>query len=161
MNRGDGTFADRAPEAGLDPPPHGAYEPTTFRGKRVARSVRCAATGDFDLDGRPDVVVQAFNGRPWLLMNRWPKRPWVGFRLTGTRGNREAIGAVVRLKVGGKTLTRQVQAAGGYIAQSSLALHFGLGKAERVDDCEITWPGGKKQVLGPVALGTVHRVQEP
>ena len=161
MNAGDGTFSIRSAEAGLDPPPRGAYDPGEREGKRIARSSRAAATGDFDADGRVDVIVNNFNGAPYLLMNRWPKKRWVGFRLEGTRSNRDAIGAVVRLRVGGRTLTRQVHAAGGYLAQSSLALTFGLGDADRVDGCEITWPGGRKQTLEVGALDTVHRVKEP
>jgi hypothetical protein len=161
VNRGDGTFRDATTEAGLDPPPGGENARTVFPDRATARSARCAVTADFDGDGRLDLLVGMFNDRVNLFMNRWPARSWVGFRLVGRGANREAIGAVVRLRVGGKTLTRQVQAAGGYLAQSSRTLHFGLGDATRVDSAEVTWPDGTKQTLGQVRLGVVNRVEPP
>ena len=160
MNRGDGTFEDRAKAFGLDPMPGGNFLPTRIGGNSAARSSRAAATADFDGDGRVDVIVDDFNDRPMLLVNRWPARPWIGLKLVGTRNNKDAVGAVARLKVGGRTLTRQVQAAGGYLAQSSLTLHFALGDATKVDACEVTWPGGRKQVVTDLALGRVNRVVE-
>jgi hypothetical protein len=161
MNQDGRTFVDQAAAAGLEPLPGGPLLPGKFRGRTISRSSRAAATADFDADGRMDLVVSNFNDRALLYMNRWKPRPWVGFRLRGTRSNRDAIGAVVRLHVGGRVLTRQVHAAGGYLAQSSLTLHFGLGSAERVDRAEVTWPDGRKQDLGQVTLGKVHGVEEP
>lgn len=93
-------------------------------------------------------------------MNRWPARSWVSFRLRGTRCNRDAVGAVVRLTVGDRLLVRQVDAAGGYLAQSSKTLHFALGDAKRIDACEIRWPWGKIQRLDRPALNRVHSVVE-
>ena len=159
-NRGDGTFANATYEAGLDPPPGGSLAPGTLGGRTVSRSGRSAAIGDFDGDGRPDVVVNNFNDAPFLLMNRTPRRSWVGLRLVGTHGNAAAIGAVVRLKVGSKTLTRQVHAAGGYLAQSTNELLFGLGDATSASG-EITWPGGRRQPLTIDRVDRVIRIEEP
>ncbi len=82
---------------------------------------------DFDGDGRLEIVVNNFNDQPYFFKNRLPAKNWVAFRLRGTRSNRDAIGAVVRLYQGDKIMTRQVQGACGYLSQSSRTLHFGLG----------------------------------
>jgi hypothetical protein len=164
MNDGRGHFVNKAKELGLDPMPGGTYAREPIGGKAAARSSRAVASADFDDDGRLDLVVNDFNDKPLLLMNRWPARSWVAFRLRGTKGSRDAVGAVVRIRLGEKTLTRQVQAAGGYLAQSSLMLHFGLGDAKAVDACEITWPGGARQSLRPgvdFSLGRVNAVEQP
>ena len=77
-------------------------------------------------------------------------------RLSVRYGAKEAVGAVVRVTVGRRTLVRQVHAAGGYLAQSSQVLHFGLGNATRIDRVEVRWPRGRTQVLTDVEPGRVH-----
>lgn len=161
MNRGDGTFEDRSKQAGLDPPPGGAYLTKSFGGKRATKSARCTASGDFDGDGRPDFVMNNFNERAYLYMNRYPERSWLGFRLRGTQSNRDAIGALVTLRVGGRTQVRQVESAGGYLSQSSRALRFGLGDAKSVESCEILWPSGVRQTVPVAKLNAVIDVVEP
>jgi hypothetical protein len=163
MNRGDGTFADRAEETGIEPPPRGIFLPQRIQGRPAVRSSRCAATGDFDGDGRLDIVVNNFNDQPYFFKNVAPKKNYVAFRLRGTRSNRDAIGAVVRLYQGGKVLTRQVHGACGYLAQSSHALHFGLGDRPAVERVEITWPGGVVQTLAgdAITLNARNDITEP
>ena len=68
-------------------------------------------------------------------------------KLAGTRSNRDAIGARVRLSAGGKTMTRQVEAGSGYASEAMLPIHFGLGNAIKIDSAEITWPSGLVQML--------------
>jgi hypothetical protein len=161
MNDGHGTFADRSRAFGIDPPPGGNYLEKPVGGQPAARSSRSAATGDFDRDGRVDLAVNNFNDRATIYRNRFPKRRYVAFRLEGTRSNRDAVGAVVRVRAGGRTMVRQVHAAGGYLAQSSHALHFGLGDAQAIEWCEIRWPAGRVQILENLAADRVHRVVEP
>ena len=79
----------------------------------------------------------------------------------GRGGNRDAIGALVHLTVGGRVLVRQVNAAGGYLAQSSKTLHFGLGDATSIDRCEIRWPDGTTQTLEGLGIDRRHDVTEP
>ena len=71
------------------------------------------------------------------------------------RSSRDALGAVVRLTAGGKTMTRQVEAGSGYASESMRPLHFGLGGADHVDAIEITWPGGFVQRLEGRSLAAV------
>jgi hypothetical protein len=162
-NNGDGTFTDTPRDAGIDPPPGGPL--LGFRmgspPKEATRSSRCAAVSDFDGDGRLDIAVNNFNDRAWLFMNRWPQRSWIAFRLRGRGANTDAIGAVVRLHAGKRVMVGQVQAAGGYLAQSSKTVHFGLGDAGAVDRCEIRWPGGKVQTIEKPAANRVHTIEEP
>jgi len=171
MNEGDGTFRDRAGELGIEPPPGGPYLPEKIRGRPAAKSSRSAAVADFDGDGRLGIVVNNFNGPPYFFKNRFPRKNWVAFRLRGTRSNRDAIGAVVRLyrrssgpvsRLGGReVLTRAGLGACGYLAQSSRTLHFGLGERADIDRVEITWPSGLRQVLKGVVANRRHDVVEP
>ncbi|HET6882314.1 MAG TPA: CRTAC1 family protein [Pirellulales bacterium] len=161
MNRGDGTFVDAAAAEGIEPPREGRFLPEKIGGKPAARSSRCAATADFDGDGRLDLVVNNFNDRPYLYVNQFPQQNFVQFRLVGTRSNRDAIGALVKLHWGDRVMVRQVQAAGGYLSQSSKTLHFGLGKQDRIERIEIRWPSGIEQTLESPPINTLTEIREP
>jgi hypothetical protein len=161
MNNGDGTFADRAEAVGIEPPVHGLYLEETIGGERAARSSRCAAVADFDGDGRLQIVTNNFNDIPYLFKNRFPRKNYLAFRLRGTRSNRDAIGAVVRLHTGREVMVRQVNPAGGYLSQSSKTVHFGLGDRQRVDRVEITWPRGARQVIDAPEINRLHDIVEP
>jgi hypothetical protein len=115
---------------------------------------------DFDGDGRLEIVTNNFNDRPYFFANRLPRRNYVAFRLTGTKSNRDAIAAVVRLWIGKTVMVRQVNPAGGYLSQSSRVLHFGLGDRSNVDRVEIRWPSGIVQTLENPAINTLHQVRE-
>jgi hypothetical protein len=155
-NNGDGTFTDRAADLGIEPPSRGLYLDEKIRGMACPRSSRSAACADFDGDGRLDLVVNNFNDRPYYFRNRLPPRNYLALRLQGTRSNRDAIGAVVRLYAGKEVMTRQVSPASGYLAQSSRTVHFGLGDRAQIDRVEIVWPSGTVQHLASPALNTCH-----
>ncbi|HEV3339196.1 MAG TPA: CRTAC1 family protein [Pirellulales bacterium] len=161
LNQGDGTFLNRAALEGVEPPAAGRDLPEPIGHKRAARSSRCGVTGDFDGDGRLDLVVNNFNDHPYYLKNQFPKRHYVAFRLRGTKSNWDAIGAVVRLRVGERVMVRQVHCAGGYLSQSSKTLHFGLNDAAQIQSVEIQWPSGTTQKLGSVEIDRLHRLTEP
>jgi len=132
-----GRFTDVSNEAGT-----GSALPGLHRG---------AVFADFDRDGRIDVAVSVINAPIELWWNRSePARHWLQLRLTGKRSNRSAIGAVVRVKAGGREQMRTVTASVGYASSSDLTVHFGLGEAARAM-VEIHWPSGCVQTLGEVA----------
>jgi hypothetical protein len=161
MNRGDGTFADRAKELGAEPPRRGKYG-APIGDRAAARSSRSAAVADFRGVGRLDLVVNNFNDQPYFFQNRLPRRNYVQFRLKGTKCNRDAVGAILRLHCGKEVMMRQVQSACGYLAQSSRTIHFGLGDRRDVDKVEITWPGrAVPQVIERPAINRLHQIIEP
>jgi hypothetical protein len=161
MNNGDGTFTDHAQAEAIEPPPGGFYQKVPISGQPAARSSRAAAVADFANRGRLDIVVNNFNDAAYYFRNQFPSKNYVQFRLTGTKSNREAIGAVVNVRVGNSILTRQVHPAGGYLAQSSRTLHFGLGEHKHIDRVEILWPGQKTaQVIEGVAINQRHDIVE-
>lgn len=160
MNDGKGRFTDRSREEGIDPPRSGTNLPGRVAGKKAVRSSRCAVAGDFDGDGRLDLITNNFNDQPYYLKNQFPNGNSIRFALTGTRSNRDAIGALVRLYAGGRTMVRQVDAAGGYLSRGSKTLHFGLGDLPRVDRVVIRWPSGLKQTILKPEVNRLHRIQE-
>jgi hypothetical protein len=106
---------------------------------------RGLAVGDFDNDGRIDALVVDCEGKPLLLHNETRDAGhWIGFRLIGAgRSNRSAYGAVVTLKAGKQTLTRQCQTGGSYLSASDARVHFGLGDTKSLESVSIRWPDGK------------------
>jgi hypothetical protein len=161
MNQGDGTFQDQATTMGIEPLARGRFLAKQIAGRDAARSSRTAAAADFFGDGRLSIVVNNFNDQPYFFKNEGLRRNYVAFRLRGTKSNRDAIGAVVRLHQKGKVMTRQVQAGGGYLSQCSRTIHFGLGDQPEIDEVEITWPSGTRQHLENVQANTCQDVTEP
>ncbi|HEV3021960.1 MAG TPA: CRTAC1 family protein, partial [Pirellulales bacterium] len=159
-NDGDETFSDVASQEGIEPPADGLFLSERIGGAPAARSSRCAATADFDGDGRLELLVNNFNDRPYYFKNRFPRRHYTAFRLHGTKSSRDAVGAVVKLTVGARTLVRQVESTGGYLSQSSKTLHFGLGDEARIDRVEIRWPSGTQTFIEAPAVDRLHEISE-
>lgn len=163
MNDGRGKFVDRAFDARVEPPAKGSFLNERIADRQCPRSSRCAATFDFDGDGRLDLIVNNFNDAPYLLHNEFRGGRYVAFRLHGRRGPRDAVGATVRIEDGssGRMWTRQLHAAGGYLSHSTKLVHFGVGDRERLERVEIRWPSGARQMLAGLAVDQVHDVLEP
>jgi hypothetical protein len=124
------------------------YHKTGKLNVRGVASSRSAVVADFDGDGDLDIVTSEFNDAPQVLMSNLSDKRQIHFvqiKLAGTTSNRDGLGAVVRVKAGGKTLTQQNDGKSGYLSQSSLPLYFGLGDATNIDAVEVTWPSGTKQ----------------
>jgi len=161
MNQGNGTFLDQAQSCGIEPPRDGIYLEDRIQDRYAVRSSRCAATADFDNDGRIDILTNNFNHEPYYFRNEFPTQNFLALRLTGTASNRDAIGAVVTVSAGNRRQIRLLQGASGYLSQSSKTLHFGLGSAARVDAVEILWPSGRRQSLSELAINQILEVTEP
>src|SRR5205085_9425269 len=99
---------------------------------------RGAAFGDFDNDGRTDVLLVDEEGAAILLHNELKtQNHWLGIRLIGTKSNRDGIGARITVTAGGKPYVRDVQLAGGYLSAHDPRAHFGLGPATHIDRLQI------------------------
>jgi hypothetical protein len=95
-----------------------------------------------------------------LLRNLGGPNHWVEFRLVGTRSNRDAVGARVRVLAGGRWQTRVVAAGSGFLSAHSLVQHVGLGPASTVERAEIDWPAGHRTVHGPLPGDRRHEIRE-
>ena len=132
--------------------PHEVGVPDWYRG---------AAFGDLDGDGRVDAVVTRIGGTPALLRNTsGAGNHWLRLQLTGSRGNRDAIGARVHIVTASGEQWNHVTTAVGYASSSEPAVHFGLGKNDRAIVVEIAWPSGGRQRLENVKADQNLRIEE-
>jgi hypothetical protein len=122
---------------------------------------RGSAFSDIDGDGDLDVILTQVAGPPVLLRNdqRFGHH-WLRLKLVGTRSNRDAIGAWIKARVGGQSLSRQVMPTRSYLSQSELPVTIGLGHFDKVESVEIIWPSGTKQKVSP-QLDRVTVITEP
>ncbi len=123
---------------------------------------RGVAAGDFDNDGGIDIAVSRLNESAFFLDNLSAGRNWVGFRLQGTRSNRDGIGARVKLVLpSGASQYEHVSTANGIYSASDKRVHFGLGEESRIASVEIRWPSGKVQIVKEPAVNREHKIVEP
>jgi hypothetical protein len=159
LNRGaDRGFQDIADTLGAE-----------FATPKVGRG---AAFADIDADGDLDIVITTNAGPAFLYRNELlssATRPapspsnaarTLRLKLRGVTSNRDAIGALVRVTVGGQRLSRFVKTGSSYLSQSELPLTFGLGSAAAADDVSIEWPGGQHERLGALKAGAEYEINE-
>jgi hypothetical protein len=147
LNVGAGKFRDVAADVG------GAYEKS-----KVGRGL---AFADFDRDGDLDILMTTNNGPAYLFRNdQSAGHRSIRFRLIGTKSNRDAIGANVRIFYNGQIQSRMVHGGSSYLSQSELPVTFGLGKQDKIDRVVIDWPSGKSEEFKSLAAGQTYDITE-
>lgn len=148
VNAGDGTFLDLSAASQADD-------------DGFSRGV---AFADYDRDGRMDLYVVNQNGSPRLYRNVTPYdgRHWLEVQTVGTLSNRDGCGARVIVSIGGHRLLRQVFCGStGLASGSDRVLHFGLGKVSKIDQMDILWPSGIREIVHNIGVDQMLTVTEP
>jgi hypothetical protein len=130
---------------------------STFASPKVARG---AAYADIDNDGALDVLMTTNGGRAYLFHNEGVTNRSLRIKLSGTKSNRDGIGAVITVVSGGDKQTKMVRSGSSYLSQSELVATFGLGQKTKADSIEIQWPSGQVDKLANVNAGQTVTVQE-
>ena len=143
LNDGKDTFRDVAKTAG---------EP--FAAPKVGRGL---AYGDFDRDGDIDLLFTTNGGPARLFRNDLQSRNRsLRFQLAGTKSNRDAVGAIVRIFHQGTFQTRMVKSGSSYLSQSELPVTFGVGGRDRVERVVIAWPSGRVDEFKDIETGRAY-----
>jgi hypothetical protein len=122
---------------------------------------RGAAFADFDNDGNMDIVVANAGDPPLLLHNSGGAgNHFLNFKLVGTKSNRDAMGARIKLRAGDLSQIREISGGGSYLSQSDLRAHFGLGRRPGAEMIEVTWPSGAHQVFHDVEADKFYVIEE-
>ncbi len=144
INLTDGSFVDASGVLGIDFEDDG----------------RAVVSADWDGDGDLDLWLRNRTGPQLRLMRNDAAegRSWLSLELVGTRCNRDAVGARVKIQSGWDELIRTVRCGDGYLARSSKRLHFGLGDAKNINGLEVTWPGGETQSFRALSVNGRYRI---
>ncbi|HET7218457.1 MAG TPA: CRTAC1 family protein [Vicinamibacterales bacterium] len=108
---------------------------------------RGLAVGDFNNDGRIDVLIGNNGDAPVLLKNNaGAGNHWLGVKLQGTGCNRDAIGATITWSANGVTRSRLKTSGGSYLSSHDVREVLGVGAAAKIDWIEIKWPAPSGRV---------------
>lgn len=147
LNNGRGTFREVSAELGGG-----------FNAPKVGRGL---AVGDFDRDGDVDVLMTTNNGPAYLFRNdQTAGNHSIRFKLVGTKSNRDAIGAQIRIVAGGSSQTRMVRSGSSYLSQSELPVTFGLGKQDKVERAVVEWPSGRTEDFKDLSAQKTYEITE-
>ena len=134
---------------------------TTEGGEALQKPIvgRALAVGDYDNDGRMDVLIADAEGRPLLLHNE-SKEPssWIGFRLKSK--GRSAIGARVTLKTDKGVRVAESQSCRSYLSACDTRVHFGLGSTQNITQATVRWADGKSQTVSAPQLNQYTTIEE-
>ncbi len=146
INRGDGTFANASAAAGLD----------------FIEDGRAFGVLDLDGDGDADLILKNRTGpQVRILRNDLPVPPGqIWLKLEGRRANRDAIGARVTIRSGGKVRVKTVACGSGFLSQGTSWLHFAFPSQAKVERIEIFWPAGEPQEIHDLPTGRRYRIRE-
>jgi enediyne biosynthesis protein E4 len=147
LNRHDGTFQNVS----------------TLVGKaiQIPQVSRGVAFGDLFNEGRVDIVVENLQGQPMILRpSGGAPNHWISLTLEGTKSNRLALNARVRITSGDLVQLGEIWSGGSYLSQSDLRLHFGLGANESVSQIEVAWPAGGTQVFHNLVSDHFYLIRE-
>jgi hypothetical protein len=146
-NQGGARFRDVAGEVG------GGFDQP-----KIGRGLAC---GDFDRDGDLDLLLTTNNGPAFLYRNdQTAGNRSIRFRLRGTKSNRDAVGAVVKIYYSGQMQSRTVRGGSSYLSQSELPVTFGLGKRDKVERATIDWPSGRAEEFKNLSAGKSYQCIE-
>jgi hypothetical protein len=124
---------------------------------------RGSAFADLNNDGFPDIVVTSLHQKPRILLNSGDTGAhWLLVETTGSKSNRDGIGAKLKLTTGsGRVLYNHVTSAGGFLSSNDRRVHFGLGSEQGIRSLEIRWPSGTMQALTGIISDQILKIQEP
>ena len=146
-NLGNGRFQDASRQAGA-----GVTESIIGRG---------ACRGDFDNDGKMDVLLIPCTGPPRLLRNETPtNHHWLSVKLVGASSNRDGYGAVVRVESGGVKQTAVARSGSSYLSANDNRLFFGLGDRAKVDRLSVRWPSGREESWAAPSIDRIVTLTE-
>ncbi len=132
-----------------------------------ALGTRSSVIFDADNDGDLDIITNDCGSAPMVLLSSFakehgPKLHFVKVKLTGTKSNRDALGARVTVTADDHKWVQVNDGQSGYLSQSSMPLYFGLGGGDKVDRIDVTWPNGQKSsVEKDFKINDVNEITEP
>ena len=148
MSNGDGSFAERASELGIDHTGQG-------------RAVVCA---DYDDDGRIDIFIANHGAGPTVYRNDLRNgNRWLKIELAGRHDNPRAVGARVTVRTASGAQVQEVRFGDSFLSQTPAGLHFGLGRDRIVRSIEVRWPGPDSRVsrLEDIAADRRVTIRQP
>jgi hypothetical protein len=147
LNQGNAKFLEVAAQLGGG-----------FAQSKVGRGL---AVADFDRDGDLDLLLTTNNGPAFLYRNdQLARNRSIRLHLIGTKSNRDAIGATVRLYSNGQIQSCQVRSGSSYLSQSELPLTFGVGKQDEIEKITIDWPSGTTEEYPKLKSAKAYQLTE-